>query len=152
MEKRVHSKKISNHLTCRHYLFHFKWPLLGFFFMSSFLICLQINLHYVFSPNVIHEEQIDPFDMNVIYPIDIFNNEKVNTSINYYFFRKDEMKIIENANAAIKKQKVILPLVKNQSLLNSYLILEFTNVFGQPRFCSHTNEQIFGTICPYTNW
>ena len=117
MEKRVHSKRISNHLSYRHYLFHFKWPLLAFFFISSFLIFIQINLTNILSSDVIHEEQIELFNMNVIYPIDIFNNKKINTSINYYFTRKDEMKIIDDVNAVHKKQKIVLPLIKHQKYI-----------------------------------
>ncbi len=151
MEKRIHSKKTYN-LTFRHYLFHFKWPLFGFFFMLSFVIFTQINLTSILLPYISSEQQIEAFDTNVIYPLDIINNSKIDISINYYFSKKDELKLIDDANAANKKQKIVLPLVKNQSTLNSYLILEFTNVFGKPRFCSHTNEQIFGKTCPYTNW
>jgi hypothetical protein len=146
MEKRIHTKNSSS-LTYRHYLFHFKWPLLGFFTIFTFLMFTQINLTSIFLPY----QQIESFNINVIYPTDIFN-KKLNTSIISYFIKKDEIRIVEDANAADKKQKVILPLIKNQSRLNSYLILEFTKVFTQPRFCSHTNEQIFGEICPYKNW
>jgi hypothetical protein len=151
MEKRIHTKKSST-LTYRHYLFHFKWPLLGFFMTFSFFIFTQLNFTSIFLPYMNHEQQMELFDMNVIYPIDIFN-KNINISINSYFLKKEEIKIIDDANAADKKQKIILPLIKNQTIpSNSYLILEFTNVFKRPRFCSHTNEQIFGSTCPYKNW
>jgi hypothetical protein len=151
MDKRIHSKNASN-LTYRHYLFHFKWPLIGFLFVLTFIIFTQINLNSIILPYILQEEHLELLDTNVIYPIDIFNNNAVNTSIRYYFSKKDELKIIDDANAAYHNQKVVLPLLKNHSLSDTYLILEFTRVFGQPRFCSHTNEEIFGKTCPYTNW
>jgi len=120
--------------------------------MLSFVIFTQINLTSILLPYISSEQQIETFDTNVIYPLDIINNSKIDISINYYFSKKDELKLIDDANAANKKQKIVLPLVKNQSTSNSYLILEFTNVFGKPRFCSDTNEQIFGETCPYKNW
>jgi len=148
MEKRIHSKNISN-LTYRHYLLHFKWPLLGFLFILSFLIFTQINLTSIYT---IQEQDIEVFDTNVIYPIDVLNNNQINTSIDYYFLKKDQLKIIDDADAANKNFKIVLPLIKDQSLSESYLILEFTKIFRRPKFCSSTNEQIFGKFCPYTNW
>jgi hypothetical protein len=152
MEKRIHSKTISN-LTYRHYLFHFKWPLLGFLFILSFLIFTQINLTSSNFPYTIQEQEIELFDINAIYPIDILNNNnQTNTNINYYFSKKDQLKIIDDADAVNKNLKIVLPLIKDQNLPKSYLILEFTKIFRQPKFCSSTNEQIFGKFCPYTNW
>ncbi|CAF4361314.1 unnamed protein product, partial [Adineta steineri] len=97
------------------------------------------------------EQQIVIFDSNVIYPIDVINNHVINTSITYHLTKKDELKLIDDANAANKKHKIILPLIKHENRLNSHLIVEYTNVFNKPRFCSSTNEQIFGKTCPYTN-
>ena len=150
MEKRIHSKQAHNPTLC-HYLLHFKWLLLGFLFALNFLVLAKINLAPTSLPYVIQKEQIESFN-NVIYPIDVLNHSKITTSINYYFLKKDELKRIDDTNAVYRNQKIILPLVKNSSTSNSYLILEFTNVFGRPRFCSHTREQIFGKNCPYTNW
>jgi hypothetical protein len=151
MEKRIHSKK-STGLTYRHYLFHFKWPLLGFLFILSLLIFTQINLTSIL-PFSMQNQQIESFDTNVIYPIDVFNeNHQIDTSITYYFSKKDELKLIDDANAVKKGLKTVLPLIKSYRLWNSYLILEYTNIFGQPKFCSSTNEEIFGKFCPYTNW
>ncbi|CAF0761017.1 unnamed protein product [Rotaria sordida] len=150
MEKRIHSKKTHN-LTYRHYLYHFKWPLVGFIFLLSFLTFIQMNLTTIFVSNTIQEQQqIEQLNRNVIYPIDILNNNN-SVNINYYFLEKDKLKFIDDTHAVNKKQKIILPLIKDQSTSKSYLILEYTHVFGQPRFCSHTNEQIFGKTCPYTN-
>lgn len=151
MEKRLHAKKTSD-LTYRHYLFHFKWPLAALIFILSFLTLTQINLTSVFIQNMLNEQQIESFDINMIYPINKSNNS-FSASINLYFSKKDEIKMLQDVDAANKKQKVVLPLRnRTQHESDSYLILEFTNVFGQPRFCSHTNEQIFGKACPYTNW
>jgi len=119
--------------------------------MVSFHIFTQLNstLSYV-----IHEQQLELFDTNVIYPIDVLNNNnnQINTNISYYFSKKDEFKIIDDANAVNEKLKFVLPLIKDESISKSYLILEFTKIFGQPKFCSLTNEQIFGKLCPYKNW
>ncbi len=54
--------------------------------------------------------------------------------------------------AVDRQQKIILPLIYNESSSKSFLIYEFTRVFGQPRFCSHAKEDIFGKTCPFTNW
>ena len=37
MDKRIHLKQ-SARLTCRNYLFHFKWPLLGFILISILIL------------------------------------------------------------------------------------------------------------------
>jgi hypothetical protein len=147
MDKRIHAKRSAN-LTYRHYLFHFKWPLLGIISIFILLILTQMNLtSFVYSPDFI-EEDFEISFTDVIYPIDITQNQ----SILYYFQRKDQLKAIEDAKSIERKDKVVLPLTNNLSSSNSYLILEFTNVFFRPRFCSHTKEEIFGATCPFTNW
>lgn len=151
MDKRIH-KKLSTNLTYRHYLFHFKWPLLSFLFILIFLSLIPMNFTtYIFSL----EQSEGNFHItytDVIYPIDVFNENKQNHTILYYFQRKDQLKSIDDMKAIDRKQKVILPLIKNQSLSKSYLILEYTPVFGHQRFCSHSKKEIFGKNCPYTNW
>ncbi|CAM4934547.1 unnamed protein product [Rotaria socialis] len=152
MEKRIHSKKTFT-LPYRHYLFHFKWPLVGFAFVLSLLIFVQIKLTSIFIPYIIEEQHLEHFNKNIIYPIVLLNNDN-NThrlNMNYYFLKKDELKIMDDIYAIKKKQKVVLPSIKNRHKPNSYLILESTTVFGRPRFCSYTNEQIFGRACPYRN-
>jgi len=151
MDKRIHKKR-SVKLTYRHYLFHFKWPLLGFIFLLIFLSLNRMNLtSYIYSSDKF-EENFEILFTDVIYPIDIFNENTQNKSILYYFTKKDQLKAIDDVKAIDRKQKVILPLINNRSLSNSYLILEFTQVFHHPRFCSHSKEDIFGKTCPYTNW
>ena len=98
------------------------------------------------------EEQGEPFGINVMYPTDISGTDRNNTDLNYYFLKKDQFKTVDDIKSVKKKQKIILPLDKGQRYSNSYLILEFTNVFRRPRFCSHSREQIFGSKCPYYNW
>ncbi|UJR28243.1 hypothetical protein I4U23_009493 [Adineta vaga] len=149
MEKRVHSRK-NNDLTCRHYMFHFKWPLFGLLFMITFVMFIQINVMSMIS-SAINPNLLEIPDTDVMYPTDVLNTKTINTSINYYFSKKDELKFIDDANAANKQQKIVLPLIENNKTLRTHLILEYTNVFDKPRFCSHTNEQIFGKTCPYTN-
>jgi len=151
MDKRIHTKRSAN-LTYRHYLFHFKWPLLG---LSFLLILLTINpmnfTSYFFSSNE-YQENIEILFTDAIYPIDVLNQDNPNENILYYLKKKDELKSIEDVKSINKQQKVILPLIKNKSSSNSYLILEFTPVFFHPRFCSNTKEEIFGKKCPFTNW
>jgi hypothetical protein len=151
MDKRIHKKRSSN-LTYRHYLFHFKWPLLGLIFVFTFLSLIQMNItSYIYSSDPI-DENFEISFTDVIYPIDIFNEKNLNQSILYYFQRKDQLKAVDDAKSIDRKEKVILPLINNISSSNSYLILEFTKVFFRPRFCSHTKEEIFGETCPFTNW
>jgi hypothetical protein len=102
--------------------------------------------------SIVDLEALEIPDSNVMYPIDVMNNKRVNISINYQFFKKDELKLVDDANAVKRRQKVVLPWIEVHTPPKSYLILEYTKVFLQPRFCSHTNEQIFGKTCPYTNW
>jgi hypothetical protein len=150
MDKRVHKNRSTN-LTYRHYLFHFKWPLLGFIFILIFLSLTQMNLSsYVFSSNQF-DDNFEILFTDVIYPIDVLNQNNENKSILYYFTKKDQLKAIDDYKSIDRKQKVILPLINNK-LSESYLILEYTHVFGHPRFCSHSKEEIFGKTCPYTNW
>jgi len=150
MDKRVHKNRSTN-LTYRHYLFHFKWPLLGFIFILIFLSLTQINLSsYIFSSNQ-YDDNFEILFTNVIYPIDVLNQNNENKSILYYFTKKDQLKAIDDYKSIDRKQKVILPII-NKKLSESYLILEYTHVFGHPRFCSHSKEEIFGKTCPYTNW
>jgi hypothetical protein len=151
MDKRIHTKRSSN-LTYRHYLFHFKWPLLGIIFIFIVLTLTQMNIiSYVYSPDLI-EENFEISFTDVIYPIDISHEKNLNQSILYYFQRKEQFKAIDDAKSIDRKEKIILPLMTNISSSNSYLILEFTKVFFRPRFCSHTKEEIFGVTCPFTNW
>lgn len=155
MEKRIHSKKPTN-LTYRHYLSHFKWPLLGFFLTISFILFTQSSLTSIVTP-YINQEDEQPFeilDTNVLYPTDILKpNNHINLSINDYFTKKDQLKNLDDTDATKKQFKIVLPLNKEQNNQSkSYLILEYTKVFSKPKFCSTTNEEIFGKFCPYTNW
>jgi hypothetical protein len=114
-----------------------------------------MNFTSLLLPSIIERPSIELVDANVIYPIDILdpnNNEPIDQSIEYYFRKKDQLKIDDDAEAVEKNYKTILPLSKDRKTLNSYLILEYTKIFGQPKFCSSTNEKIFGQFCPYKNW
>jgi hypothetical protein len=72
-----------------------------------------------------------------------------NWSINDYFIRKDKYKFIEDQNAMEKNQKIFLEF--NSQKKSNYIILEYTTVFNQPKFCGKTQEFIFGKQCPYQN-
>ncbi|CAF0756409.1 unnamed protein product [Adineta steineri] len=115
------------------------------------MTCIQINMTPVLLPYTNQEQQLVIFDLNVMYPIDVINNHIVNTSITYHLTKKNELKLIDDAKAVNKKHKIILPLIKHENDLNSHLIVGYTNVFSKPKFCSSTNEEIFGKTCPYTN-
>lgn len=147
MDKRIHTKSSTN-LTLRHYLFHFKWPLIIFISILIFFSLIPMN----FTTYIYPSEKFEILFTDVIYPIDVFNENIRNTSILYYFERKDQLKTIDDMKAINRKQKVILPLINNKSLSKSYLILEYTPVFGRPRFCSNSKNEIFGKTCPFTNW
>jgi hypothetical protein len=152
MRKRLCTKR-SMKLTYRHYLYHFRWPLFGIICFLIFISWTKFNfISDVFSSDE-YEEKFEILYTDVIYPIDIFGENNRNTSILYHFTRKDELKSIDDMKSIDKQQKIILPLIDiNKSSSSSYLILEFTNVFWQPRFCSHSKEDIFGKTCPFTNW
>ena len=151
MDKRIHTKRSTN-ISYRHYLFHFKWPLLSFIFVLIFLSLTQMNLtSYIYSSDKL-EDNFEILFTDVIYPIDVINENKHYKNISYYFTKKDQLKAIDDGKSIDNNHKVILPLINNKSSSNSYLILEFTHVFFHPRFCSHSKEEIFGKTCPYTNW
>ncbi|CAF1584169.1 unnamed protein product, partial [Adineta ricciae] len=77
-----------------------------------------------------------------------------NWTVGDYFVRKDALKKLEDQDAIDKKQKIVLDngfsnwKKHNQS---DYLILEYTTVFNQPKFCGKTPTFIFGKHCPYQN-
>lgn len=150
MNKRLHMKRSTTNISFRHYLFHFKWPLFGLFIIFLIISISQMNIISLNIP--IKDATLNQSFHDVIYPIEIFHSEHVNRSIEYYFYRKDQMKKIEDEKSIERKQKILIPYQRRKAQMNSYLILEFTHVFFQPRFCSHKKEQIFGRTCPYTNW
>ena len=151
MEKRIHTKK-HHDLAWRHYIFHFKWPLFSVLFMISLIVFIQINVSSILV-STLNQDVLELPDTDVIYPVDVINNKEVNTSIKYYLSKKDELKFIDDANTANRQQKIVLPLVENKKNRSSvHLILEYTNVFDRPKFCSHKDVDIFGRTCPYTNW
>lgn len=144
MEQRIHSSKLSK-LTYRHYLLHFKWPLLGLLSIIIFLIFVRFQKTSTIS---FHRGK-ESVEITVIYPTDIINKE---SSIKDYFMNKDQLKSKDDIQAMEKHLKIVMPLDIDRSQAKSYVILEYTKVFGKPKFCSLTNEKIFGSFCPYTNW
>lgn len=150
MAKRVHSRKAPG-LPCRRYLLHFKWPIFGLCVVLSLLTFVQVGFSSIFTTDA-ESDRLELPDASVIYPVDVVDNRRVNVSIGYHFAKKDELKAVEDAHAASRKQKVLIAQSGHRSSTHSHLILEYTNVYRQPHFCSHTTEQIFGKTCPYTNW
>lgn len=151
MEKRIHTKKTTQ-LTFRHYLCHFKWPVLAITFLLIFLSLLQLHLTTFLRPAVDDNDSSDLAFADVIYPVKFHDEKGYNTSIFYYLRKKDQLKAKDDLQSMNKKQKTILPSALNQPSRDSYLILEFTPVFDKPRFCSAKKAEIFGKKCPYTNW
>ena len=151
MEKRIHTKKTTD-LTLRHYLFHFKWPILAVVFLLIFLSLLHLHMTTFLRPTVDYDDSSDLAFADVIYPVKIHDEKGYNTSIFYYLRKKDQLKANDDIQSMNKKQKTILASALNQPPKDSYLILEFTPVFGKPRFCSAKKAEIFGKKCPYTNW
>lgn len=153
MNKRLHMKR-STTVPFRHYLFHFKWPLLGLFIFFILILLQQLNM---FSFDIIpsddaNETILDFSFADVVYPIDLFSGKQFNRTIEYYFDRKDQLKKLEDEISIERKHKILIPFHPRKQPAKSYLILEFTHVFFRPRFCSHRKEEIFGKTCPYTNW
>ncbi len=89
----------------------------------------------------------DIFD-NHIYPPPWYLS---NWTINDYFIRKDKYKILEDQEAIDKKQKVSIEYNFQNQKKSNYIILEYTTVFNQPKFCGKTQDFIFGKQCPYQN-
>ena len=150
MEKRVHSRRTAG-LPCRHYLAHFKRPLFSFCIILSLIGFAQRNFRSPLSSDA-ELDFLELLNSTVIYPVNGLNRHSVNTSISYHFTRKDQLRAVDDARAMNSKQKVVLPWADSRRSTDSYLIVEYTKVFLKPRFCSHTNAQIFGETCPYTNW
>ncbi|CAF3334161.1 unnamed protein product [Rotaria socialis] len=150
MEKRIHTRR-SRSLPYRNYLLQFKWTLLVFCFFVSIVLLNKAKLNSFAFSSIEHNDNVEFSFIDVIYPIDVLNPKDLNKSISYYFARKEELKLIDDAKAIDRKEKVVLPLTNNKFPSKSYLILEFTHVFQRPRFCSHSKEQIFGKTCPYKN-
>lgn len=151
MERRIHSKRPPR-LSYRHYLLHFKWPLILVTMLFVCLSSLKINFHYsTYSSNDI-DYPANQMVTDVIYPLDVLHHPPTNDSILYYLKKKDQLKSRDDQQAMQKKQKTIVPMRDQSVTHKSFQILEYTTVFYQPRFCSHQKEQIFGKTCPYTNW
>ena len=151
MHKRIH-RKVINNISYRRYLFHFKWPLLLFVFFIFLMSLLQLNFKSLFISNELIDEELD-LVTNVFYPTNFSGGNQRNFTVLYYFAQKDRLKTEDDLLSMKRKEKIII----NDDSLNkkekkSFSILEFTPVFGQPRFCSSTKNEIFGEKCPYTNW
>lgn len=70
-----------------------------------------------------------------------------NWTMNDYFIRKDQIKIDNEGKIFIEGDF----LNKKQKNKSNYLILEYTKVLNQPKFCGKSDEIIFGKKCPYKN-
>ncbi|CAF3355950.1 unnamed protein product, partial [Rotaria sp. Silwood2] len=78
----------------------------------------------------------------------------LNWTINDYFIRKDIFKKIEDQYAINKKQKIVVEhdfFNQKKRKKTNYIILEYTTVFNEPKFCGKSQDFIFGKQCPYRN-
>jgi len=77
-----------------------------------------------------------------------------NWTINDYFIRKDYFKNIEDQYSINNNEKIVVEydfFNQKKEKKSDYIILEYTNVFKQPKFCGKTQDFIFGKQCPYKN-
>lgn len=131
--------------------FHLRLIRLGFVLSITSLLCLW------FIPSVIlpsksnsldGRENDDDIEDNHIYPPPWY---LANWTMNDYFQRKDRFKNLEDQHAINQKQKIFLQSDSPNQKKSNYLILEYTHVFSQPKFCDKTHDFIFGKQCPYQN-
>lgn len=150
MDKRIHRKN-GQYLTCRHYLLHFKWPLFGVIFILVSMSAIQINSNLSIL-NRIHIREEIVFLNDVLYPTHFHDENTVNRSILFYFSRKDELKTADDRQSMAHRQKMVFIENSTNETKKTFLIHEFTPVFGVARFCSTHRDEIFGPSCPYRNW
>jgi len=77
-----------------------------------------------------------------------------NWTINDYFIRKENLKKLQDQYAINKNQKTVIQYgFRNRKKENksNYIILEYTKVFNQPKFCGKKQDFIFGKQCPFQN-
>ncbi|UJR24929.1 hypothetical protein I4U23_006293 [Adineta vaga] len=116
--------------------------------LTWFVPSMLLNIHLK-SDNII--EYYENFVDNHIYPPPWYLS---NWTINDYFLRKDKLKKLEEQYAIEQNQKIILENTfsnRKKDNHSNYIILEYTNVFKQPKFCGQTQDSIFGKQCPYQN-
>ncbi|CAF3349301.1 unnamed protein product [Rotaria sp. Silwood1] len=106
-----------------------------FFFSSSSSTSSNINDEFDYS-TVIYPS---PFDIN-------------RTNLLVYFNKKDFLASNEDHISLSKHHKILDNDIRdiNKSYQN-FLFIEYTNFFGDKKFCTKTQIEIFGDKCPYKN-
>ncbi|CAF5019289.1 unnamed protein product, partial [Rotaria sp. Silwood1] len=92
----------------------------------------------------------DEFDYStVIYPSPFDINR---TNLLVYFNKKDFLASNEDHISLSKHHKILDNDIRdiNKSYQN-FLFIEYTNFFGDKKFCTKTQIEIFGDKCPYKN-
>ncbi|CAF3783654.1 unnamed protein product [Rotaria sp. Silwood1] len=92
----------------------------------------------------------DEFDYStVIYPSPFDINR---TNLLVYFNKKDFLASNEDHISLSKHHKILDNDIRdiNKSYQN-FLFIEYTNFFGNKKFCTKTQIEIFGDKCPYKN-
>lgn len=118
------------------------------------LLILCVLFFWLIPSNKKNVDQIisyDNFIDNHIYPPPWYIS---NWTINDYFIRKDTFKYFQDQNTKDNEDKISHPkyfLNRKRVDHSDYLILEYTKVFNQPKFCGKIEDFIFGKQCPYKN-
>ena len=130
-------------------------------FISGLLICASLlfssnQSRTICSPS--EETSVIEYDSNFqdnhLYPPPWFSSR---ATIYDYFMRKDRLKVMLDEEAIRRKHKIIIkdgfskPQRTHVAGNRTYLIVEYTQVFGKNKFCGKTREIIFGQQCPYRN-
>lgn len=123
-----------------------------------YLTLLTISILFLWLiPSVLNKKKDDimayyeNFLDNHIYPPPWYRS---NWTINDYFIRKENFKKLEDQDAINQNQKIVIQhafLNQKKENTSNYIILEYTKVFNQPKFCEKTQDFIFGKQCPYQN-
>ena len=115
------------------------------------------HIEIIYNLNNIGANQTDPL-LNLV-----ATEDELQDDLNYLLDHKKQSEYLINKNdyepyKLIQKNKRVLksnePNSNNKSGPNAYLILEYTKVFSQPKFCSKTASQIFNSEiekCEYSN-
>jgi hypothetical protein len=122
--------------------------------LTIFILCLWLIPSVLIDFNQKTDDIItydEKFLDNHIYPPPSYIS---NWTINDYFIRKENLKKLQDEYAINKNQKTVIEYgFRNRKKENksNYIILEYTKVFNQPKFCGKTQDYIFGKQCPFQN-
>jgi hypothetical protein len=114
------------------------------YYLLFVILCLTgVQL---FIPSAIIEDKFDY--STVIYPSP-FNTDHTNFFV--YLNKKDRLSSNENQISLSKQHKILDNNYREIDKNENFLLIEYTKVFGQTKYCSKTSREIFGDQCPYKN-